>query len=280
MANEFKEIEVACPVCSASKMIRIPEQIFNQKKFGTIRVQVPQGGVCADHQFIVFIDTKGKIIAYEKIDLQLKSSPSQAQETGKFALSEFVRLFGLYGVFCLIHAKIFKYPAYVIKNQETENVSGLINRIGNLLLPESYQNTSDITFLDETDYSKIQLKEKNALLMDGNLHILQIPWDEKLKFEEEMVKNALDILDENEQLKIVRQGILTFVRQAEYVKELLEKVKSIDSEELTEKISRELVDSKVNAYRIALIKNFIRQRYSPKLADKIKNKVEEFLKFI
>jgi hypothetical protein len=280
MAEIFKEVEISCPVCNKSKIIKIPEQIFNQKKFGTIRVQVPQGGVCPEHQFIVFIDTKGIVRGYEKIDLQLSSIPSQTQESGRLTLNEFIRLFGLYGVFCLMHAKIFNYPAYVIKNKGIAELSGLINRIANTLLPENYRNTSKITLLDKIDYNEIKLKEKNALLIDDNLHILQTPWDEKLKFEEELVKTALGILDEDEQLKLVQQGIGSFIRQAEYVKSLLEKIKSIDSEDLIEKMSRELLDSKVNNYRVALIKDFISQRYSPKLAQKIKDKVEEFLKFI
>jgi len=280
MTEIFKEIEISCPVCNKSKKINIPEQIFNQKKFGIIRVQVPQGGVCQEHQFIVFIDTKGIIRGYEKIDLQLMSTSTQAQEKGKFTLNNFVHLFGLYGVFCLIHAKIFNYPAFIIKNEEIAQLSGLVNRIGNAILPENYRNSSTITFLDKIEYSEINLKEKNALLIDDKLHILQIPWDEKLKFEEELIKPALEILNENEQLKLVQHGIMTFIRQAEYVKSLLEKVKFIDSEDLIEKISRELLESKVNNYLVALIKDFISQRYSTKLAEKIKNKVEEFLKFI
>ena len=280
MAENYREIEVTCPVCNKSKNIMIPEQIFSQKKFGTIRIQVPQGGVCPDHQFILFIDTKGIIRGYETIDLQLIGVPKGDTEVGRFTLSDFVRIFGLYGVFCLIHAKIFNYPAYVMKNKNIEEISELVNRIGKALLPERYRNTSTITFLDKVDYSKIQLKEKNALLMDSNLNILQIPWKEKLKFEEEIVKNALEIIDEDEQFKLIQLGISTFIGQAEYVKNLLEKVKIIYDEDLIEKINRELLDSKVNLHRVLLIKDFIRQRYSPKLAEKIKNKVEEFLNLI
>ena len=280
MVENYKEIEVICPVCSKSKNIKIPEQIFSQKKFGSIRIQVPQGGVCPEHQFILFIDTNGIIRGYEKIDLQLMAATKREVDAGKFTLSDFIRFFGLYGVFCLIHAKLFNYPAYIIKNRETENISELINRIGNALLPETYKNTSAITFLEKTDYSKIQLKEKKALLMDANLTILQVPWNEKLKFEEQIVKNALEILDEDEQLKLIQLGISAFIREAEYVRTLLEKVKIIYNEDLVEKINRELLESKVNLYRVSLIKDFIRQRYSPKLADKIKNKVEEFLELI
>ncbi len=280
MTELFREIEITCPVCKKVKSIRIPEQIITQKKFGVIRIQVPQGGVCPDHQFIVFVDTKGIIRGYEKIDLSLKLAPEGRSLPGRFTLSDFVAIFGLYGVFCLIHAKLFNYPAYIIKNKEIEDVAELVNRIGDAMLPKKFQDTSKVHFLDKTDYDKIIMNEKNAFLMDANQNILQVPWDEKLKFEEEMVQNALRIFDEEEQLKLIQQIILNFIKQAEFVKDMLEKTKQIYEDELAKKVSRELLDNKVTLYRIALIKDFIRQRFSSTLAAKIKNKVAEFLNLL
>ena len=48
-------------------------------------------------------------------------------------------------------------------------------------------------------------------------------------------------------------------------------------DDLMERLSDDLRIPKINHYRLTLIKNFIKQRYSSKLASKIKNKVEEFL---
>ncbi len=276
----YKEIEVTCPTCSIVKVIKVPMRIFSQKKFGTIKIQVPQGGVCKEHQFIVFVDTKGIIRGYDQIDLLMKRVAEGEEKTRRFSIKHFVDIYGLYGLFCLIHAKIFNYPAYIIRDKESEDFSDVINKIGDTLLPEAYQGTSNVSFFEEIDYNKIKLNDKNAFLMDTHQHILQTPWEEKLKFEEEMIKKALDIFDEDEQVNLIQQSISKLVREAEYVKRVLENVKEIYDEDLVDQIARELMIPKPNYYRISLIKDFIKQRYSPKLAAKIKSKVEEFLNLL
>jgi len=276
----YKDIEVTCPTCSLVKVIKVPLRIFTQKKFGTIKIQVPQGGVCKEHQFIVFVDTKGIIRGYDRIDLLMKTVAEREDERRRFSIKHFIEVYGLYGVFCLIHAKIFNYPAYIIRDKESEDFSYVINKIGDRLLPEAYHGTSNVSFLDETDYNKIKINDKNAFLMDTHQHILQTPWEEKLKFEEEMIKKALDILDEEEQVMLIQHSISKLVIEAEYVKRVLEKEKEIYEEDLINRIARELMIPKPNFYRISLIKDFIKQRYSPKLAAKIKSKVEEFLNLL
>ncbi|MFX0179077.1 MAG: hypothetical protein ACFE78_02750 [Candidatus Hodarchaeota archaeon] len=276
----YKEIEVTCPACSKVKVIKVPIRIFTQKKFGTIKIQVPQGGVCKEHQFIVFVDTKGVIRGYDQIDLFMKTVAEKEGETRRFSIKHFIEVYGLYGVFCLIHAKVFNYPAYIIRDKESEDLSHVINKIGDILLPEAYQGTSNVSFIDETDYDKIKLNEKNAFLMDTHQHILQTPWEEKLKFEEKIFKKALDILDEEDQVILIQQSISNLVREAEYVKTVLEKVKEIYEEDLINRIAQELMLPKPSFYRISIIKDFIKQRYSPKLAAKIKSKVDEFLNLL
>ena len=64
---EYKQLSVNCPICEAGRDLNVPEAIFAQKKFGTIKIQVPPGAVCPEHQFIVFVDTKGIIRGYSKI---------------------------------------------------------------------------------------------------------------------------------------------------------------------------------------------------------------------
>ncbi|MFX0147850.1 MAG: hypothetical protein ACFE8E_08865 [Candidatus Hodarchaeota archaeon] len=279
MGETFREIQVTCPDCSIVKNVMIPEKLFIQKKFGIIKIQIPQGGVCREHQFVTFIDVKGVIRGYDRIDLLMKTT-IEDQEVKRFSLKHFIDIFGLYGVFCLIHAKIFNYPTYIIKDKSFEDISNVINRIGNNLLPEEYQGTVSIEFLDETDYTKIKLKEKNAFVIDSHRRILQTPWQEKVKFEEEIIKKALDILDEDEQMLLIQQNILKFIREAKYVVRVLEREKEIFEKDLMEQISRELMIPKPNRYRMSLIKEFINQRYSSKLTEKIKTKVEEFLELL
>lgn len=279
MMESYKEIEVSCPICQIVRNIKIPETIFSQKKFGTIKIQIPQGGVCKEHQFIVFLDTKGIVRGYEKIDLSMKI-PVKEEESRRLTLNNFVHMFGTYGLLSLMHAKIFNYPAYIIREKNEETNIELINKIAERLLPEPYRGSSNINLLEKTTYDDISVKEKNSLIIDSHQNILQTPWEEKLKFEEELIFKALDIIDEEEQMIILQQKINEFIREEEYVKNLLENVKKIYEEELIEKMSRELMIPKPNHYRIVLIKDFIKQRYSPKLSQKITTKVEDFLNLL
>jgi len=281
---EYKQLEVACPVCQIVKNINVPTAIFSQKKFGTFKIQVPPGAVCLEHQFLVFVDTKGIVRGYEKIDLMMCRPVEEKEEagSGRLNLRAFIKMFGLYGLFSIIHAKVFKYPAYIIRdvNCEYEFSPELINKVSNNMLPEIYQDTSSLEFLEETNYNKIKLKEKKALLMDSQQNILQTPWVDKLKFEESIIKKALDIIDEDEQFIILQQDVAKFIRAAEHVVIILENVKEIYEDDLIERLAIELMIPKINHYRLTLIKDFIRQRNKPKLVGKIKNKVEEFLNLL
>ena len=75
----------------------------------------------------------------------------------------------------------------------------------------------------------------------------------------------------------MQQNISRFIKEAEYCKNILQNVKEIYEDQLMERLSKDLMIPKINHYRLILIKNFIKQRFDPKLASKIKNKVEEFL---
>ncbi len=279
MASSYIVIEAICPICGLSKSLNVPEMIFAQKKFGTIKIQVPIGAVCPEHQFIIFVDSKGIIRGYEKIDIQMgmPAAETELEKAGVLTLRKLIQLFGLYGIFSMIHSKVFNYPVYIIVDENFEYSEKVLHAIAEMLLPERYKGDKIVHILEETNYGKIKLKEKNALLMDTNQHILQTPWDEKLKFEENILKKALDIIDEEEQLVLMQQAIATLIKEAECAKSILEDVKEIYEDDLIEQLSRDLMMPKITHYRLSLIKNFIRQRFSTKLASKIKNKVEEFL---
>jgi hypothetical protein len=279
MQVNYKQIKVTCPICGIEKNINIPETIFSQKKFGTIKIQVPTNAVCPEHQFIVFVDTKGVIRGYEKIDLQmiLPKEDSEKEKRGILTLKKLIQMYGLYGVFSLIHAKIFDYPTYILIGDPSEDRTDLMNLIGDRLLPEQYRGVGKLNYILETDYDKIKLKDQEALVIDSHQNIMRTPWDDKLKFEEEIIKKAVEIIDEEEQQLLLQQNIAKFISEAEYTKSFLENIREIYEDDLIERISKELMVPKITHYRLMLIKNFIKQRFSDKLASKIKNKVEEFL---
>jgi len=282
MAETFKTLEVICPICGVMKNINIPEVIFSQKKFGSVKIQVPINAVCPEHQFIVFVDTKGKIRGYEKIDIQMMTVPPQAETevSGRINLRKLIQTFGVYGIFNLIHAKIFNYPTYILKDDTFEYNEDLLNKIGDNMLPEGYKGSKTIYLLEEKDINKFKVKDKDTFIMDTHQHIFQTPWTTKLRFEEEIVKRALKIIDEKEQLKLLQQDIAFLVREVSYAISILHDVDGIYEDELIDKISKALSIKKISAYRMNLIREFIKRNISKKIASKIKNRVEEFLSII
>lgn len=279
MAETFKTLEVVCPNCGVMKTINIPEVIFSQKKFGSIKIQVPINAVCPEHQFIIFVDPKGKIRGYEKIDIHMMtiSPQSEAEVSGKINLRNLIQTFGVYGILNLIHAKIFNYPTYILKDDTLEYNEDLLNKIGDNILPEGYKGNKTIFLLEETVISKIKVKDKDAFIMDTHQHIFQTPWTTKLKFEEEIIKRALEIIDEQEQLKLLQQDVAYLVREVSYALSILQDVDGIYEDELIDKISKALSIKKISAYHMNLIKLFISRNISKKIASKIKNRVGEFL---
>jgi len=282
MLDTFKILEITCPTCGEIKNINVPESIFSQKKFGTIKIQVPLKAVCPEHQFIVFVDTKGKVRGYEKIDIHVSSLTQEFEKETerRLSLRSLIQVFGIYGIFSILHAKIFNYPTYILKDENFEFDEDTLNSVGDIILPENIGGSKTIHLLENSDIKQLKIKDKDALIMDTQQHIFQTPWDTKLKFEEGIVKRALDIIDEQEQLKLLQQDIARLINEANFVIALLENVKEIFVDDLIGQISKEFKIGKINNYRLNLIKEYIRRNISRKLVLKIKSRVGEFLSII
>ena len=274
MSESFKSLEVVCPTCGLTKNINVPAAIFAQKKFGTIKIQIPINAVCPDHQFIVFVDTKGIIRGYDKIDLQITSLSSEtATDVDRSPnLRKLIQIFGIYGIFSLIHSKIFNYPVYIIKDKQFEYSEEALNTIGDMILPEIFSGDQTIHLLDDSDINKLEIKEKDAFVIDTQQHIYQTPWKEKVKFEKQILGRALDIIDENEQLKLLQQEISNLFKEVEYTLTILDDVKEISASELIRQISKSLNIPSIKSYRVSLIKELIKRRNSPAEANKIKTR--------
>ncbi|MFX1501250.1 MAG: hypothetical protein ACFFDH_09850 [Promethearchaeota archaeon] len=277
MTDIFKTLEVECPICGIVKSINIPETIFSQKKFGSIKIQVPIKAVCPQHQFIVFVDTKGNIRGYDKIDIQLMNiTPLDKTEApGKANLRNLIKIFGVYGILNLIHAKIFNYPVYFLNDDDFDYSEDSLNSIWDNILPEEYRGNKTFFLLEKKSLNKI--KDRDAFIMDTDQNIFQTPWTAKLKFEEDIVKRAIEIMDGGQQVMLLRQDIINFVKEVKYTISVLNNISEIYEDELIEKISKDLKIKKINNYRLNLIKEFIKRNISKNLTSKIKSRVGKFL---
>jgi len=282
MSESFKVLEVSCPFCGETENINIPVAIFSQKKFGTVKIQVPVNAVCPEHQFIVFVDTKGVIRGYEKIDIQmaLATTETDREVQRRISLRNLIQIFGIYGIFSLIHAKVFNYTSYIIKNENFEYNEELLNMIGDMILPESRRGKKTIYLLDSPSLNKLNIKDKKALIMDTQQHIFQTPWNVKMKFEEGILKRALEIIDEQDQLNLLQQDIGRLINEVNHTTYILQDRKDIYEDELIEQLSKDFKIKAINNYRLNLIKEYIRRNISEEIASKIKSRVGEFLSII
>jgi len=277
----LKRFDVSCPKCGSGNEISIPDSLFVQKKFGTVKIKVPQGAVCKDHNFIVFISTKGQIIGYDIIDasVSLDQKEERPGDLIDLTLDELINVFGFNCVAGFIHAKLFDYPSSIIRNEEFALDIEQLNELFERLIPPKYRNSNAIRD-DEFDsyvfpnpyyyYSTIKRENTDAFLINNRKLVIQVPWQIHIDFERSILSNALSKKDKSEQLKYLAQYINQFISDVEFVQNLLENVKSIREKELIKKIKDKLIVSTINKNRILVIKEFINRRISKEVGSKIK----------
>jgi hypothetical protein len=281
MSSRLKKFKVSCPRCGAGKEISVPESLFYDKKFGTVKIKVPQGVVCKEHNFIVFISTKGNIIGYDIIDtsVSLDQKDKLPIDLTSLTLDELIDAFGFDCVAGFIHAKLFDYSSRIIRNEEFSLNIEQLNDLFDKLIPIKYRN-SNVILDEEFDsyvfpnphfyYTMIKNKDANAFLINNHKLVIQVPWHGHIEFEKAILSNALGKTDKTEQLKYLALYITQFISDVEFTKSLLENAKAISEKELIRKLKEKLIVSTINRNRIVLIKEFISRRISKDLSKKIK----------
>lgn len=277
----LKQFDVTCPKCGNGKVISVPDSLFVQKKFGTVKIKVPQGAVCKDHNFIVFISTKGQIIGYDIIDAsvtldQMKKLPENLSD---LTLDEVIDAFGFNCVAGFLHAKLFDYPSYIIRNEEFALDIEQLNDLFDRLMPTNYRNSNAIKE-DEFDsyvypnpnyyYTTFKREHIDAFIINNRKLVIQVPWRIQIDFEKSILTNALGKTDTSEQLKYLAQYVNQFISDVEFTQKVLENVKNIDKKELIKKLKEKLIVSTINKNRILSIKEFITRRISKEVGSKIK----------
>jgi len=277
--NKFK---VSCPRCGVGKEISVPESLFYDKKFGTVKIKVPKGAVCKEHNFIVFISTKGNIVGYDIIDasVSLDQKEKLPIDLISLTLDELIDAFGFNCVAGFIHAKLFDYTSRIIRNEDFSLDIEQLNVLFDSLIPVKYRN-ENVIIDEEFDsyvfpnpnyyYTMIKKKHTNAFLINNRKMVIQVPWQVHTDFEKSILSNALGKTDKNEQLKYLAHYIAQFISDVEFTKLILENAKEISEKELIKKLKEKLIVSTINRNRIILIKRFISRRISKDLSNKIKN---------
>ena len=287
MEAQFINFEVSCPKCGKGKEISIPNSLFDNKQFGTIKIKVPQGAVCETHNFIVFITTKKKIVGYDLIDASISTeSPEtplkeehEAESDDGISLNNLINVFGFNCVAGLIHAKLFDYPSSIIRNDDLKvNLEDLNGFLDNLI-PIEYKNDNlinDITFdsyvfrNEDFFYNMVINQNNHVFLINNHKLIIQIPWEIDIEFEKTILSNAMERRTTMDQSKYLAHYISQFINDVDFTKQLLESSGSISKKELVKKLKEKLIVSTIDKNRVIVIKNFLERRISPEISSRIK----------
>lgn len=283
----YKSIDVACPQCGEEKVIRVPEQLFSRKKYGHIKVQVPQGAVCQNHVFVVFLDIEGRILGYEKIDLSISSSiegthkeDSYVEDLDQINLQTFIDILGFRCVSGLIHAKLFNYPLYLIIEEKDKVNLDYINKVLDEIMPDVYKNTRSLKIVRYSSYvfptvsyfyTLVKNQRKSAFLMNPKKHIVQMPWNTGLELEKSIINTVLNAKRQNNHIKNLNYYITKFLEDVDQTLSILKTVNKISKKDLTKKLTESSLTSTITKDRVNAIKEFIYRRFSPDLSKKIKD---------
>jgi hypothetical protein len=292
LPDNFKKILLACPKCGSEKIAKIPLELFNGGGFGIIKIQVPIGGVCETHNFMVLLNKEGAILGYETFDMMV-SKPSESgaleeipRETksqvelkpSKSILQGYVDRFGFNCIVGYIHSILFDYSAYLICRDDENIQIDELNAKLNAIIPSEYRNSHvmEIISYDPEIYpgpgyffALAKQKYRDSYIINSRRHIINAPWKPKLNYEKLMLQNALDWKDPQDHFKKLSEFIERLIKDVDITVNFLKNVKKIKEKNLISSLNKESILSSFNKERIRLIREFISKRLTPEIAVKI-----------
>lgn len=292
MDGNFKLLELACPKCGIEKTVRIPIELFDGKGFSIIKIQVPIGGVCDSHNFMVLLNKKGVILGYETFDMMV-SKPTEPEkfeaekekieaydeiELEKSPLQNYIDKYGFNCIAGFLHSKLFDYPAYLICRDDIIVEIDDMNANFNYVVPNEYRDSHvmevikyDREIYPQPGYYYALAKDryKHAFIMNPNRHVINTPWRTDIEYEKVMIRNAVEWKESDKHFKKLSEFVERFVKDVEITASYLKDVKKIYEKDLIKKLNKQIDLSTINKSRLRLIREFISKRITPEIAAKI-----------
>ena len=271
------ELMVTCPFeeCDNKKTVKIPSYIFENKQFGTVKIQINRGIVCPDHQFVIFVDKKGKIRSYEKIDVQLTVAKPVKEEkvsSKDLNLRAIMQEIGDFATLNIIHAFLLDTAVVIFTQTADEQRRVAINEVCKALFPDLFELKKPLKFMKRADFKGFSVK--NLLAIDEKGYILSAPWEiNQFEFEEELLQKALNAKDFSAQKVIFSQSVTSLTKRVEYVRDIIADKDSVYEEDIKTQLKDNFMQKKITDYDIDLIKEILKFRY---LVDTSKIKIRSF----
>ena len=285
----YKRIDLACPKCGSEKTVKVPLELFNGGGFGIIKIQVPIGGVCDTHNFMVLLNKEGAILGYETFDMMVSKSTeseteeeipkeSEEKELSQSLLQSYVNSYGFNCIVGYLHSKLFEYPAFLVCRDDENIQIDEMDESFNVLVPKQYRNSQvmEIITYDPEIYPKpgyffalTKHKYRDAFIMNPHRHVINVPWKINIDYEKVMLRNALEWNDPEHHFKKLAEFIERFSKDVDITVSFLNNVKKVKEKDAIAKLNKENPLSTFNKGRLRLIREFISKRITPEIAAKI-----------
>jgi len=268
--NGEKEIQVQCPVCQKEQMIKVPNYIFDNKKVGNIKIQIYKG-ICCEHQFILFLNKKAEIRGYETIDMNIDlSEVEESKSKDKIYLRDILKTYGDFAVSCIIHSLLLNIPIIILRTKYEGSRASQLTSLFNKFIPKSNnEKMLLVSNILELDYQKAKISD--VLVINPTGIVINTPWkDIQLKFENNIVSEALKIIDDSTQTYIIQERIAGLFKEAEFIKAIIDK-EDILEDDIKRKIAFNFSHELSNK-QLDLLKQILEHRYNSNVK-RIKNRL-------
>ncbi|RLI61690.1 MAG: hypothetical protein DRO88_12720 [Promethearchaeia archaeon] len=266
--SETREVHIQCPICNVEKHIQLPLSLFETKKMGLVKVQIEEG-ICCEHRFIAFFTRSGKNAGYEKLDLAINIGETEKSEI-KVSLRELLKQYGDYCVQNVLHAVIIDMPITILHTKyEHKNLAPIYNRFFANFFPKKYQNPFLFTWYYDLEYKKNPTFDTFVINTEG--FIQNTPWQYmELDYEKNIIKKALDIIDDESQILILQQEFQNLFDRAENLRDLIKTWKKRDFNEALSEFQKYYQDVDENLFDLLI--QIIQYRFKTDVSGIKKNK--------
>lgn len=252
-------------------MIKVPTSIFEEKKTGTIKVQIHEG-ICCEHSFLAFFGSDGKNRGYEVFDTAIDLTNFQESKIEIF-LRDLLKKFGDHTLYLMLHAILLDSSVIVLHDKyvSEDNVSTKrLNIFLNKCLPKKYQKPLLFTSMLDLDYYKAQIETSLVINTSGIVEVQ--PWQNiQLDYEKQVISQALKILDPHLQPVILQEEFRQIFENCSYFYDILKEWHSIYFQDLIKLFKDKFGRSqKLSEYDYALYEQIVKLRFKADLS-KIKS---------
>ncbi len=225
MADEVELVHIECPICKAQTDVSIPYKIIGMKKLGTTQIKISKG-ICCEHNFIIFLSKKMKILGAESADIILDQEEHK-KEIEEIYFADLVTLYGKEVVGHFLHAFLLDIPIiYTERIDFSVNVHAL-NTLFNNMVPTKYMKPFIVSALRKDEQNDLILN--SAVLFDPMTMKLIFPWKESKKirkFAEAFIDKVLTIMEPSNQAIIIQEELGLMLEKAEFIRDYIKNSKS------------------------------------------------------